>query len=118
MHSRCAWSVRSVDGADPARDCQSQGGDAFMPRETAFTMDTSSIKYGPGVSREVGHDIGQWGVRRAMVVTDPFLAGGAAVTGVIESLRAAGIDAVLFDRVRVEPTDASLLEAVDFAREG
>lgn len=89
-----------------------------MGRETAFTLDTSSVKYGPGVSREVGHDIGQWGVRRAMVVTDPYLAGGAAVAGVIEALRAAGIDAVLFDRARVEPTDASLLEAVGFAREG
>lgn len=28
-----------------------------MAYETAFTMDTSSIKYGPGVTREVGHDM-------------------------------------------------------------
>jgi hypothetical protein len=39
--------------------CHSGG--ASMERETAFTLDTSSIKYGPGVSREVGHDMGQWG---------------------------------------------------------
>ena len=25
--------------------------------ENAFTMDTSSIKYGPGVTREVGYDM-------------------------------------------------------------
>jgi hydroxyacid-oxoacid transhydrogenase len=89
-----------------------------MRQETAFTMDTSSIKYGPGVSREVGHDMIQWGVRRAMVVTDPYLAGAAAVAGVLEALRTSGIDAVLFDRVRVEPTDTSFLEAIAFAREG
>lgn len=30
-----------------------------MAFETAFTMDTSSIKFGPGVTREVGHDMQQ-----------------------------------------------------------
>jgi len=89
-----------------------------MQRETAFTMDTSSIKYGPGVSREVGHDISQWGVRRVLVVTDPYLADGAAVATVLEGLRKAGIDAVVFDQVRVEPSDTSILEAIAFARDG
>ena len=45
-----------------------------MRSESAFTMDTSSIKYGPGVTREIGHDMRQWGARRVMVVTDPYLA--------------------------------------------
>ena len=31
-----------------------------MRWESAFTMDASSIKFGPGVTREVGHDMGQW----------------------------------------------------------
>ena len=88
-----------------------------MQRDTAFTMDTSSIKYGPGVSREAGHDMSQWGARRVMVVTDPYLAGGATVAGVLEGLRKSAIDAVLFDQVRVEPTDTSFQEAVAFARE-
>ena len=48
--------------------------------ETAFTMDTSSIKYGPGATREIGHDVGQWGARRVMVVTDPNLAGTEPVS--------------------------------------
>jgi hydroxyacid-oxoacid transhydrogenase len=70
------------------------------------------------VSREVGHDMAQWGVRRALVVTDLYLSGGAAVAVVIEGLRKAGIDAVLFDRARVEPSDTSILEAAAFARDG
>ena len=65
-----------------------------MQRESAFTMDTSAIKYGPGVSREVGHDMSQWGVRRVLVVTDPYLAGGSAVASVLEGLRKA------VDRIR------------------
>ena len=86
--------------------------------ETAFTMDTSSIKFGPGVTREVGHDMQQLGVKRAMVVTDPNLANSEAVAVTLAALRAVGIDAVLFDQVRVEPTDASFKEAIRFASEG
>ena len=41
-----------------------------MEFETAFSMDTSSIKYGPGVTREVGWDMEEQGARRVMVVTD------------------------------------------------
>ncbi|UCH25772.1 MAG: iron-containing alcohol dehydrogenase [Trueperaceae bacterium] len=89
-----------------------------MAYETAFTMDTSSIKYGPGVTREVGEDLRDLGVTRAMVVTDPVLAGLEPVGRTLESLRRAGVDAELFDRVRVEPTDISFQEAIAFAQAG
>ena len=36
----------------------------------------------------------------------------------LDSLRAEGIDAVLFDQVRVEPTDVSFKEAIEFAADG
>ena len=89
-----------------------------MQFETAFTMDTSSIKYGPGVTREIGHDMAALGAKRVMVVTDPRLATLEPVAVVLEALRKAGIDAVLFDRTRVEPTDQSFQEAIDFAVAG
>jgi len=89
-----------------------------MTFETAFTMDSSSIKFGPGVTREVGYDMKQLGSRRVMVVTDPNLANSETVEITLEALRAEGIDAVLFDRVRVEPTDVSFKEAIEFATEG
>src|SRR5689334_4258919 len=86
--------------------------------ETAFTMDTSGIKFGPGTTRELGSDMLQLGVKRVMLVTDPNLANSQPVSVALTALRAAGIDAVLFDRVRVEPTDASLKEAIRFATDG
>jgi hydroxyacid-oxoacid transhydrogenase len=89
-----------------------------MTVETAFTMDTSSIKFGPGVTHEVGHDMQQLGAKRVMVVTDPNLAKSEPVSITLEALRAGGIEAVLFDQVRVEPTDASFKEAIRFAAEG
>ncbi len=89
-----------------------------MPHETGFTMDTSSIKFGPGMTREVGSDAARLGCRRVMVVTDSQLASLTPVTVTLASLAEAGIDTVLFDRVRTEPTDESFAEAVAFAQRG
>jgi hydroxyacid-oxoacid transhydrogenase len=89
-----------------------------MTFETAFTMTTSNIKYGPGVTGEVGYDMKQLGASRVMVVTDPNLSDSEPVSIALESLRAEGIDAVLFDRAHVEPTDVSFKEAIQFATDG
>jgi hydroxyacid-oxoacid transhydrogenase len=86
--------------------------------ETAFTMDASSIKYGPGVTCEVGYDMRQLGARRVMVLTDPNLADSSPVAVALEALRSEGIDVVLYDRVSIEPTDASFREAIRFATDG
>ena len=53
-----------------------------------------------------------------MVVTDPYLRGSQPVEVALASLREAGIDAMLFDRARAEPTDVSLQEAIGFAADG
>ena len=89
-----------------------------MTLESAFSMDTSSIKYGPGVTREIGWDMEEQGARRVMVVTDPGLTDNEAVSVTMESLRKHDIDPVLFDRSSVEPTDISFKEAIKFAQEG
>ncbi len=89
-----------------------------MATETAFTMDTSAIKVGPGVTGEVGDDLGGLGCARVLIVTDPRMAELSPVTVVADSLRDAGIDATVYDRVRVEPTDESFKDAIDFAIEG
>lgn len=89
-----------------------------MALETVFTMDASSIKFGSGATREVGLDMKDLGARRVMVVTDPGLVSSAPVGIALESLREAGIDTVLFDRVRIEPNDVSFKEAIAFAVEG
>ncbi len=89
-----------------------------MAFETTFTMDTTSLKVGRGATREVGSDLAGLGVKRAMVVTDPNLSGSEAVSITLEALRAQGIDAVLYDQVRVEPSDQSFKAASAFAVDG
>ena len=86
--------------------------------ETGFTMDASSIKYGRGMTREVGWEMKRLGSRRVMVVSDRNLARSEAVAITMDALREEGVEPVLFDRVRVEPSDASFKEAIQFATEG
>ena len=89
-----------------------------QPFETAFTMDSSRIKYGPGVTGEVGLDMKILGTSRVLVVTDPVLADSEPVEITTAALRTVGIDAVIFDKVRIEPTDQSFKEAISFAADG
>ena len=89
-----------------------------MRFESAFTMDASSLTVGAGSTREVGYEMARLGGSRVMVVTDPQLASSDAVAISLDALRGAGIAATLFDRARVEPTDASFMEAIRFATEG
>ncbi len=89
-----------------------------MERETAFEMATSHIRFGAGATREVGQDLAELQVRRVLVVTDAVVSRLPPVQTVLESLAAEGIDHALFDRVHIEPTDASFREAIQAAREG
>ena len=86
--------------------------------ETAFSIDTSAIKFGPGVTREVGYEVARLGAKRVAVVTDPRMAQLEPVAVVLDSLRSEGIDPVLFDQVEVEPTDESFKSAIEFATQG
>ena len=86
-----------------------------MPKEFAFEMAASSLRFGPGVTREVGKDAVEMGLRRVLVITDPTLAKLAPVQAVLDALDVAGVETVLYDRVRVEPTDVSFRDAIQFA---
>jgi hydroxyacid-oxoacid transhydrogenase len=89
-----------------------------MTLETAFTMEMSNIKYGPGVTMEIGQDLKSHGIKRLMVVTDENLVDKEPVLVALESLKKVNIEAIVFDKVRVEPTDQSFNEAIEFAQKG
>ena len=89
-----------------------------MTHEIAFEMATSSVRYGVGVTREVGMDLADLGVRHALVLMDPVVGRLATGNVVRNSLDAAGVKFTVYDRIRVEPTDESFLDAIDFAKQG
>jgi alcohol dehydrogenase class IV len=86
--------------------------------ESSFAIDASAITFGPGVLGEAGALLASHGCRRVALFTDPRLASLEPVATALASVRAAGLDAVVYDRVHVEPTDVSFGQAAAFAKDG
>src|SRR5579885_3381220 len=88
-----------------------------MRNETAFEMATSSVRFGAGVTREVGMDLADLGARQVLVLTDPMLRSLPPVHTVLASLEDSHLSYLVYDRMRVEPTDESFQDAIHFARQ-
>ncbi|MBB2911348.1 alcohol dehydrogenase class IV [Streptosporangium becharense] len=84
--------------------------------ESVFTYGAPALKFGPGASAEIGFDLGQYGARRVLVVTDPGVAATGTPQRIADQLAGYGMEAHVYDGVHVEPTDRSMLAAVDHAR--
>jgi hydroxyacid-oxoacid transhydrogenase len=87
-----------------------------MDHEYAFEMATASLRFGRGATREVGMDLVDLGIKKVLVLTDPNLKNLSPVETVLRSLDEQKISCSVFSEVRIEPTDASLKEAITFAR--
>jgi len=86
--------------------------------ECAFEVANSSVRYGEGVTREVGMDFKNHGLKKVCVITDQKLVTLPPVKEAIESLETSNVTYELFDRVRIEPTDTSFKDAIEFAKQG
>ena len=76
-------------------------------KEYAFEMAASSIRFGPGVTKEVGMDLTNLGAKRVILVTDQTVLKLNAVKQAVEGLEREGIQYDIFSNVRVEPKDSS-----------
>ncbi|HLV78797.1 MAG TPA: hydroxyacid-oxoacid transhydrogenase, partial [Chthonomonadaceae bacterium] len=83
-----------------------------MEKDTAYQISAANVRFGPGVTREVGMDLRDLGARRTLVLIDPALRAMSVAEAVFEALRAAQIAFEVFDRIAVEPTDRSFQEAI------
>ncbi|MFC4585654.1 hydroxyacid-oxoacid transhydrogenase [Sphaerisporangium corydalis] len=84
--------------------------------ESVFTYGAPALKFGPGASAEIGFDLAQYGVHRVLVITDPGVAATGAPERIAAHLAGYGMEAAVYDGAHVEPTDASLLAAIEHAR--
>ena len=62
-----------------------------MQRDTAFQMAASNIRFGRGVTREIGMDLVNLGATKTMLVVDPALVGSPVGERVISSLNENGV---------------------------
>jgi alcohol dehydrogenase class IV len=84
--------------------------------ETVFTYGAPALKFGDGASDEIGYDLAQLGATRALVITDRGLAATGLPQRIAEQIAGFGVTAAVFDGVHIEPTDASMQAAADWAR--
>ena len=87
-----------------------------MTNDTAFEMGTSNIRFGSGITSEVGMDLADMGLKNVMVVTDPLVVRLPVTVTALASLNDQNVGFSVFDRTGVEPTDESLREAIAFAQ--
>jgi len=78
-----------------------------MSKEYAFEMAASSIRFGPGVTQEVGMDLKHLGAKKVCVVTDPTVDKLFPMQQVRESLAREGVNYVVYSNVAIEPKDTS-----------
>ena len=71
---------------------------------------------GPGSALQLANQCRSLGISRPLMVTDPGLIAIGLVPPVLNALLAEGIEAVLFDQVREDPPEATVLTAADLGR--
>ncbi len=76
------------------------------------------IVSGAGTALELAAECRRLGVTRPLLVTDPTLVAIGLVQPVVAALAEAGLPPLLFDQVREDPPEATVLAAADLARSG
>ncbi|KAI5639751.1 iron-containing alcohol dehydrogenase domain-containing protein [Phthorimaea operculella] len=94
-----------------------QVSNATPAKDYAFEIKCSTVRYGLGVTREVGLDLVNLGAKNVCVMTDANLAKLPPVRAVLDTLTKNGINYKVYNQVRVEPTDTSFKDAIKFVKE-
>ena len=77
----------------------------------------ANVRYGPGVTQEVGMDFANLKAKHVGVYTDKNLVHLPVMRTVLEALCQQKINFTVYDNIRVEPTNDSILDAANFAKQ-
>jgi hydroxyacid-oxoacid transhydrogenase len=86
--------------------------------DRAFSIGMPTFTFGAGCLAEAGEHARDLDLKRVALFTDKNLRASAHLATVSTALSAAGVDAVIYDEISVEPTTASFQAASRFASEG
>ena len=87
------------------------------PNDTVFTIRNVQVKFGEGVSSEVGYEAKRLKMMNALIVTDKNINENTKIPYRIKGyLEEEGIKAEIFDGVHIEPIDTEVLKGIEFAK--
>lgn len=98
--------------------CNQRNLSGIPEADYAVEMACSNIRYGPGVSQEVGKDLINLRAKKVLVVTDKNVAKLPIMKTIQESLDLNKVNYDVYSDVRVEPTDESFNHAIAFGKKG
>lgn len=75
------------------------------------------VVFGSGVLSSIGPEAARIGAKRVLIVTDPGIRQAGYVERAAQSLEAAGLDAIVFDGSRENPTTRHVAAGVEVARD-
>ncbi|KAJ7591056.1 alcohol dehydrogenase [Mycena floridula] len=113
---RCTSHVNPMAAVKQLRNFASPAN--LVEKEYAFEVAASQLRFGDGVTREVGMDLKNMKATKVGVFTDPNLKGLGTMKTVIQSLESqTDLPFKVFDQVVAEPTEDSWRTAIAWARE-
>ncbi|XP_064480317.1 hydroxyacid-oxoacid transhydrogenase, mitochondrial-like [Ornithodoros turicata] len=110
---RCPAHALCLPGS---RDTHHSHHESQPSTDYAFEMACSNIRYGPGVTKEVGMDMKNFGATNVCLMVDPNLVNLPPVKETLNSLHKHNVQYSMFSGISIEPTDESFRKAIDFAR--
>ncbi len=78
----------------------------------------TSVRFGAGRISELGDACKMAGIARPLLVTDPGLAAMPMLAQALESLKAAGLGAALFSKIKSNPVETNVADGVAVLRAG
>lgn len=86
------------------------------PNDTVFTIRNVQVKFGEGVSSEVGYEAKRLGMTDVLIVTDKNIRENTGIVAhIADRLTDEGISVDVFDGVHIEPTDAEVAKGIEYA---
>lgn len=84
--------------------------------EYAFEVSAAQLRFGEGVTNEVGMDFKNMNATKVGVFTDKVIINLSPMKAAIDSLDASGINYQVFSDCKIEPNQESWEKAIEFAR--
>ncbi len=87
-----------------------------MSYNTNYYEQTCYTWMGKGAVKQVGIAAKEHGLKKVLIVTDPFLSTTYVIDRVKKSLEAENVDYVIFDKINVDPLDTIVAEGAEFSK--